>query len=204
MRRAHRAAEHAPGVGVEPARNVEREHRAGLPVDVVDQLCKGAFDRPCQADAEEAVYDEVPGLIGNVFFASCERDTKELLLQDARDDFRVAAVTPRPGQDKNLFSLVSRKSRGQFGGCRAGALHERRVARGLLDGADVLGFVDGLGHARIISAAARICRLFPARAGRRGGRGCARGTPTASAGSHSGRRARPRLRAESSSARRRR
>ena len=73
VRRAHRAAEDLPGIGMQAARDVEREHRAGLRVGVVDQLRVLAVDRSGQADAEQAVDHEVPAGLLSEFPPACLR-----------------------------------------------------------------------------------------------------------------------------------
>src|SRR5438046_1623110 len=63
VRGAHGTSHYAPGVGIQSARDVEREHRAALAVRVVDRprLVAGHVGRP--ADAEEPVDDESPGFV---------------------------------------------------------------------------------------------------------------------------------------------
>ena len=54
--------ERAAGVGVEPARDVERHARAGLGVEGLDPARVAALDRAAEADAEEGVDHQCPAV----------------------------------------------------------------------------------------------------------------------------------------------
>ena len=198
VRGAHRMPEHAAGVGIQSARDIEREHRAGLRVRVVDQLRVFAFDRAAEADAEQAVDHEVPADVLRDFFGfSREGNPEKLFLQQASRRFsrrrrccRVRRAPARPCPCPRAGVAASSAAAAPARSMRGG------IAGRLLDAADVLGQVDRPRH---LIAAIRTCRLFRARAGRPGARGCSSGTPTASAASRPARRARTPPRAESSS-----
>ena len=97
-----------PGVRIQAARDVEREHRAGLRVRVVDQLRVLAFDRAGEADAEQAVDDEIPaGVLAESRSDFVGKgDPEKPLLQDPRDDLRVAAVVAGAGEHQDVLALV--------------------------------------------------------------------------------------------------
>src|SRR6185312_5044127 len=76
----HGSSEHATGVGIQAARDIEREHRAGLSVDPVDQPREWAFDGSREADAEKAIDDEASVLFRNAL--GRERNPEESLLKN--------------------------------------------------------------------------------------------------------------------------
>ena len=152
VRRAHRAPEDLPGIGMQAARDVQREDRAGLRVGVVDQLRVLAVDRPGQADAEQAVDHEVPADVLRDFFRlSRKANPEEPLLQNPRNDLRVAAVVAGTGQDQHVLALVGEQPGRQLRRRGARALHEGQGRVRLLDAPDVLRQVDGLRHRGIIA-----------------------------------------------------
>ena len=80
VRRAHGAAEHLARVGLQAARDVEREHRAGLRVGVIHELGVHAVDRPRQADSEQTVDDKIEVFFGRRVRRIREGDPEKLLL----------------------------------------------------------------------------------------------------------------------------
>src|SRR5688572_14007935 len=145
MARADRATEHLAGVGLNAARHVEREHRAALPVGVIDELRILAGDVACEADAEKAVDHQPPTFLEwQLVRTAGDGDAEELFLQARRRDARVAAVVARSCQDQRVFADAKLCRELRRGG--AGALHQRSLAGLLLDLADLVRKVDRLRH----------------------------------------------------------
>src|SRR6185295_15354598 len=91
--RAHGAPEDLAGIRIQAARNIQRQHGAGLRIDEVDEFSVLALDRAREADAEQAVDDQVPADVLRDIFGSCYKaNPEESFLQSARKDLRVAAV----------------------------------------------------------------------------------------------------------------
>ena len=140
MARAHRAAHHPAGIRMQPARDVEREHRAVLAVGVIDEPRIVALEIAREPDAEQAVDDQSPGLVRRELRLVDQRDAEKLLLQPRRGDFCVAAVVSGAGENQDVLLPVRRKARREL--CRrgAGALHQWRhhMAGSGLDAPDVV------------------------------------------------------------------
>ena len=79
VRRPDSVSHHATGVRMQSARDVQREHRAVLAIDVVDEPCRIALHIARQADPEEAVDDESPRLVFRKASGVEQRDPEELL-----------------------------------------------------------------------------------------------------------------------------
>ncbi len=111
---------------MQAARDVERQHRAALAVDVFDEARVVAFDVACEADAEEAVDHQPPRFVLGELGGVEQRDAEKLLPQEPGHDFGVAAVVAGTGEDEDVLLLVGGEPGGELGGRGAGALHERR------------------------------------------------------------------------------
>ena len=152
MRGAHRAAQHAAGIGVQAARDVERKYRAALAVRILDERRVPAGDVAREADAEQAVDEQRPGLLRHLRHFGNHVDAEKLFPQPRGDHASVAAVVARAGEHEDVLALVPGQARGDLGGGGAGAFHERRLgfAGGALDAPDVVAQVDRTMHASIV------------------------------------------------------
>src|SRR5688572_17146576 len=149
VRRAHRASQRLAGVRMDTARDVERQHRAGLCVDVVDQPRVVAFDGSRQADAEQPVHDQTPAnVFGYLVVLLCRYSPEKLPIQQIRNNRGVTPVVAGAREYQHVLAPVREERSGELSGGGASALHERRrgACRRLLDAADVLGAVDRARH----------------------------------------------------------
>ena len=153
MRGAHRAAQHAAGVGVQAARDVEREHRAALAVRVLDERGVLAGDVAREADAEQAVDDQRP----RVFAASAPvRETTSTRKNFSSSRAATTRASPPllPGPASTRMSLPL--SPASVAASSAAAAPARSIsgrlglAGGALDAPDVLAQVDRTMHASIV------------------------------------------------------
>ena len=100
------ATQHAAGVGIQSARHVEREDRAGQAIDALDHRGVVAGELAREADAEQAVDDERPGAFADLRRLGRERNPEEPLLEPLGDHARVAAVVARAGEDQHVLGLL--------------------------------------------------------------------------------------------------
>jgi hypothetical protein len=125
MRRAHCNAQDAAGVAIEPAGNVQRQHRPGEGIDARDQLGPGALNGSSQADAEQAV-DYQPVLAGRDCFCRANQGHRDALLpEEARHDSRIATVIAGAGQNQYGCATSLQQLPCIFGRGVAGAFHQR-------------------------------------------------------------------------------
>ena len=106
MRRVHRATHDPAGVGMQAARNVEREHRAALAVRVLHHARIFAVDVARKTDAEEPVDHKAPFPVGNLLHAARDAHAVELLFEPRGGNARIAAVVAGPGEHEDVLFLV--------------------------------------------------------------------------------------------------
>ncbi len=148
------------GLGVEPARRVEREDRCAECIGLRDQRGVVRGQRPRESDAEQSVDDQRTAPSGrNVgdgraarvpeggvrcrsvggqsvgVAAKHDGDLEEPRSQPPRNDESVATVVAGPGKHENgAATLAGDRARLLRGGA-TGTLHQRLVLRGEFDGA---------------------------------------------------------------------
>lgn len=150
-----RAADDGAGVRAETAGDVDGQDRAAQRVDVVDAGAQLAAERPCLANAEQAVNHQRPalpgqmrgvgdvkklhfgfaralqrlaGIFGLLAFVGVQgdRDTQFKLGQIVGGFQRIAAVVAGAGQDQHMNVVVAgHEAQGFAGTGFAGALHQR-------------------------------------------------------------------------------
>src|SRR3954466_3649469 len=119
MRGTHGAPHHAPRVGMQATRDIERQHRAALGVHIVDEARVLALYVAREANAEQAVDDETPGFVFR-YDRVGEGDANTSILQEPRDDPGIATVVAGSGDNEDVFLLVRGEAGSQIGGGGAG------------------------------------------------------------------------------------
>src|SRR6185503_7887687 len=147
VRRAHRVPEDAAAVGMQAARDVERQDRTAHAIGVVDERGMLAGDLAAEPDAEKPVDHDAPRLVGDLGRARRDCDAKKTLLEPFGDHASVAAVVAGAGKDQHVLRLVPGDGCRHVGGRGAGPLHQCLVvAGGALDAPDVLAQVKRTMH----------------------------------------------------------
>ena len=155
------------GIGIEPARDVQRENACATRVGARDPFRGYTLDRAGETDAEQAVDDQAPiiairpagrGRSAGIdpCLVSCtgigrqlrriavksHRHVEEPALQSARDNERVAAVVARACENQNARSTSGEQVAGGAGGGESGTVHERVCCRGAFDRAQLRDATD--------------------------------------------------------------
>ena len=135
-----------PGIAVDPARHIDRDHRSVRRVDAIDQRREFARDRPAEAGPEQGVDHEVmtgridsiycrdrsgPGLRRQrgvalqrgAFAGERQRDPAAALRQQAGCDEAIATIVARAAQHKDALAGAD-APRHRVGDRLAGPLHQ--------------------------------------------------------------------------------
>ncbi len=136
------------GIGIKPARYIQRQHRNAELVDALDKLRVAAFEPAFESNTEQTVHHQVPfacgdfavqnaagfspqaqsasGVAGQFFCIPGENDVnfEPPLLEMAGEDQCITAVIARSGNNQHAGAARTQQFAREFGGGEARCFHQ--------------------------------------------------------------------------------